>query len=105
MIQLRVPTLLTPASLKASGLVPGQMVTLTISTRLSREAVSVPPQSITYADGRPVVFAWTGGAFAVIPVSVLGRTAEIATVEGNLTPGQEVAVTGVVQLEKMMAGE
>lgn len=90
---------------EGSGLVPGQMVTLTASRRLAKEAVNIPPQAVTYADGRPVVFVWTGGAFNAIPVSVLGRTAEIATVEGNLAPGQQVAVTGVVQLEKMMAGE
>ena len=90
---------------EGSGLVPGQMVNLTASRRLSRDAVNVPPQAVTYADGRPVVFVWTGGAFTVVAVSVLGRTAEIATVEGSLAPGQQVAVTGVVQLEKMMAGE
>jgi cobalt-zinc-cadmium efflux system membrane fusion protein len=90
---------------EGTDLVPGQMLTVTASRRLSKEAVNVPPQAIVYADGRPFVFVWTGGAFAAIPVSVLGRTGQIATVEGNLSPGQQVAVTGVVQLEKMMAGE
>ena len=81
------------------------MVTLTISRPSQKSALSVPSQSITYAAGKQVVFKWTGGGFALTPVSVLGKTAEIATVEGSLTPGQEVAVTGIVQLEKMMAGE
>ena len=90
---------------EGSGLVPGQMVTLTASRRLAKEAVNVPPQAVTYADGRSIVFKWTGSAFTVIPVTVLGKSAEIATIEGALAPGQEVAVTGAVQLEKMMAGE
>ena len=90
---------------EGSGLVPGQMVTLTASRRLAKEAVNVPPQAVTYANGRSIVFKWTGSAFTVIPVTVLGKSAEIATIEGALAPGQEVAVTGAVQLEKMMAGE
>lgn len=98
-------TLLTARVPESSGLVPGQMVTLTISRPSQKAAVSVPAQSITYIEGKPVVFAWTGSGFAVTPVSVLGKTAEIATVEGSLTPGQEVAATGIVQLEKMLAGE
>ncbi len=89
----------------SSGLVPGQMVTLTISRSSQKAALNLPSQSITYAGGKPVVFKWTGSGFAVTPVSVLGRTTEIATVAGSLTPGQEVAATGIVQLEKMMAGE
>lgn len=98
-------TLLTARVPEDSGLVPGQMVTLTISRPSEKAALNVSPQSITYAGGKPVVFRWTGNGFEVTPVSVLGKTAEIATVEGNLAPGQEVAVTGIAQLEKMMAGE
>jgi len=90
---------------EGSGLVPGQMVTLTVSRPSAKAAVNVPPQAITYVAGRPVVFKWTGTGFAVTPVIVLGKTAEMATIEGSLAPGQEVAVTGIVQLEKMMAGE
>jgi len=90
---------------EGARLVPGQMVTITVSRRLSKVAVAVPPQAITYADGRPIVFKWNGSGFAAISVAVLSKTAQIATVEGNLAAGQEVAVTGVAQLEKMMAGE
>jgi cobalt-zinc-cadmium efflux system membrane fusion protein len=98
-------TLLTARVPESSGLVPGQMVTLTISRPSQKAAVNVPPQSITYAGGKPVVFRWNGNGFEVTPVLVLGKSAAIATVEASLTPGQEVAVTGIVQLEKMMAGE
>jgi hypothetical protein len=65
------------------------MVTLTISRPSQKAAVSVPAQSITYIEGKPVVFAWTGSGFAVTPVSVLGKTADIATPssrEGHLPP-------------------
>ena len=90
---------------EGSGLVPGQMITITASRRLSKEAMNVPTQAVIYADGKPIVFRWMGSGFTVTPVSVLGKTAEIATVEGGLAPGDAVAVTAVAQLEKMMAGE
>lgn len=89
---------------ESSGLVPGQMVTLTVTRPTKKGAVSVPSQSVAYIDGKPVVFLWTGIAFNVTPVSVLGKTVDVATVEGGLASGQEVAATGIADLEKMMAG-
>ena len=80
------------------------MVALTISKPAAKGALSVPARSITRIRGMPAVFVRVGDGFAATPVSIRGKTADIATIEGKITPGQEVAVTGIVQLEKMLAG-
>ncbi len=90
---------------KGSDLVPGQMVTLTVSRRSGKGALAVHAHCITYLNGQAVVFKRSGEGFTVIPVSILGKTPELATIEGNLTAGEEIAMTGIAELEKMLAGE
>ncbi len=89
---------------QGSGLVPGQMVTLTVSRPAAKGALSVPSRSITRIGGKPAVFLRVGEGFAATPVSIHGKTADTATIEGGIKAGQEVAVTGIVQLEKMLTG-
>ncbi len=89
---------------QGSGLVPGQMVTLTVSRPAAKGALSVPSRSITRIGGKPTVFLRVGEGFAATPVSVRGKTADTATIEGEINAGQEVAVSGIVQLEKMLTG-
>lgn len=84
------------------GLVAGQMVTVTVAKPASPEALTVPSRSITHIDGKPTVFLRVPEGFAPTPVSVRGKTADAATIEGKIKPGQEIAVTGVAQLEKML---
>ena len=89
---------------QGSGLVPGQMVTLTVSRPAAKGALSVPSRSITRIGGKPTVFLRVGEGFAATPVSIRGKTADTATIEGEINAGQEVAVSGIVQLEKMLTG-
>ena len=89
---------------EGSGYVAGQMVALTVSKPATKDALSVPAQSITRIAGTPTVFLRAGDGFVATPVSIRGKTAETATIEGAIRPGQEVAVTGIVQLEKILAG-
>lgn len=88
-----------------SGLVSGQMVTLTVTQEAAKGAVSVPRDAVTFVAGEPVVFLRTGTGFAMTPVKVRGRSAEIATIEGEVKPGQQVASSGLALLEKMSTGE
>jgi membrane fusion protein, heavy metal efflux system len=89
---------------KNSGLVAGQMATVTVSKPAAPGALTVPSSSITRIDGKPTVFLRVGEGFAATPVSIRGKTADEATIEGEIKPGQEIAVTGIAQLEKMLAG-
>ena len=89
---------------QGSGLVSGQMVTVTVSRPAAKGALSVPSRSITRIGGKPTVFLRVGEGFAATPVSIRGKTADTATIEGEINAGQEVAVSGIVQLEKMLTG-
>jgi membrane fusion protein, heavy metal efflux system len=89
---------------KNSGFVAGQMTTVTVSKPAAKGAFSIPSRSITRIDGKPTVFLRVADGFAPTPVSIRGKTADAATIEGEIKAGQEVAVTGIAQLEKMLAG-
>jgi cobalt-zinc-cadmium efflux system membrane fusion protein len=89
---------------KDSGLVAGQMVTVTVSRPAVQGTLSVPSRSITRIEGKPTVFIRVAEGFAATPVSIRGKSADIATIEGKIQAGQEIAVTGVAQLEKILAG-
>ena len=86
-------------------LVPGQMVTLSVSRPLAEGALSVPPRSLAHLSGKHVVFKRTDSGFAVTPVSVRGEASGSATVDGGISAGDEVAVSGIAELEKILAGE
>ena len=80
------------------------MVTVTVSRPATQGALSIPSRSITRIEGKPTVFLRVPEGFAPTPVSIRGKTADTATIEGKIQAGEEIAVTGVAQLEKMLAG-
>lgn len=88
-----------------SGLIAGQMVGLTVTHETTSGAVSVPRNAVAVIAGEPAVFVRTNEGFALTPVKVRGRSAETATIEGAVKAGQQVAGSGLAQLEKMSAGE
>ncbi|MGI9403456.1 MAG: efflux RND transporter periplasmic adaptor subunit [Hyphomicrobium sp.] len=89
----------------SAGLVMGQMVTLSIHREAAVAGLDVPAQSVVWVAGTPSVFVRTGSGFTVLPVNLKGKTQQGATIEADLTPGQKVAVSGLAQLENMIAGE
>jgi len=91
-----------PAS---AGFVVGQMVTLSIHRVASLSGFNVPAQSVVWLAGTPSVFVRTETGFAVLPVTLKGKTLHGATIEGNLVAGQKVAVSGLAQLENMISAE
>lgn len=91
-----------PAS---AGLVPGQMVTLSIHREAAVSGVDVPAQALVWLSGAPSVFVRIATGFAVLPVTLKGKTLHAATIEGALAAGQKVAVSGLAQLENMIGAE
>ncbi len=87
-----------------SGLIAGQMVTLTVSHEAPSNAVSVPRSAVSVIGGEPIVFVRTSDGFTPTPVTIRGRSPETATIEGDVKPGQRVASSGLAQLEKLQAG-
>lgn len=85
-----------------SGLLPGQMVTITISRAAGAGTFEVPARSVAWIDGRYAVFARTEAGFALKPVDVRGKSPVSATVIGELAPGETVAASGLPQLEAIL---
>jgi cobalt-zinc-cadmium efflux system membrane fusion protein len=91
-----------PAS---AGLIPGQMVTLSIHREAAVSGVEVPPQAVVWLGTTPSVFVRTETGFAVQPVVLKGKTLRAATIGGGLVAGQKVAISGLTQLENMIGAE
>jgi cobalt-zinc-cadmium efflux system membrane fusion protein len=89
----------------ASGFVVGQMVTLSIHREAAVGGFAVPAQSVVQVAGTPSVFVRTDTGFIVLPVTLKGKTLHAATIEGALTAGQKVAVSGLAQLENMIGAQ
>jgi cobalt-zinc-cadmium efflux system membrane fusion protein len=89
----------------ASGYVTGQMVTLSIHRQAAVGGFAVPAQSVVWLRGKPSVFVRTKTGFSVLAVTLKGKTLQSATVEGALSAGQKVAVSGLAQLENMIGGQ
>lgn len=88
-----------------SGLLPGQMVTLSIIQKAVTGALSVPASAVARIDGVESVFVRNRTGFTLVPVEVAGRSPSAATVLGNLPEGAAVAASGLPQLEQMMGTE
>jgi membrane fusion protein, heavy metal efflux system len=87
------------------GHVTGQMVTLSIHREAKVGGFAVPARSVVWLAGQPSVFVRTTAGFAALPVTLKGKTLVGATIEGALSPGQQVAVSGLAQLENMMGAQ
>lgn len=85
-----------------SGLLPGQMVTLSVLRPTETGGLSVPATAVVWIDNRPVVFVKNDVGFELTPVTLRGKSPVVATVAGNVLPGQEVAASGLPQLEAMI---
>ena len=98
-------TALTGTIPLSAGLVPGQMVTLSIHRQAAVSGVEVPVQAVVWLGAAPSVFVRTETGFVVQPVVLKGKTLRAATIAGGLIAGQKVAVSGLAQLEKMIGVE
>lgn len=98
-------TTLTGTIPGSAGLVPGQMVTLSIHRQAAISSVEVPAQAVVWLGAAPSVFVRTATGFAVQPVVLKGKTLRAATIGGGLTAGQKIAISGLAQLENMIGAE
>ncbi len=60
-----------------------------------------PARSIVQIDGVDHVFRRTPDGFAPTTVQVVGRTEEVATINGDLRPGDLVATSGLTELKAL----
>lgn len=88
-----------------AGLLPGQMVTLSIMRPTETGGLDVPAAAVAWIDETHAVFVRSDSGFTLTPVTLRGKSPMGATVAGDVLPGQEVAASGLPQLEAMLAGE
>ena len=81
--------------------VPGQTLRLSIASGAGQGNFTVPRSAVVELGGRPVVFVARKGGFDAVPVRVMARGADLATVTGTLAPQDMVAITGVTELKAM----
>ncbi len=87
-----------------TGLVPGQLVNVTLIGSATGSAVSVPANAVAFIAGQPQVFLRTSGGFRMVAVDVLGKSPTEAVVSG-LQPGDKVATSQLPQLENLAISE
>lgn len=88
-----------------SGLLPGQMVKLTLKKAAQTRALQVPSSAVAWISGEHQVFARNPNGFSLKPVKVRGRTLETATISGEIAVGDLVAASGLPQLEVILGGK
>jgi len=86
---------------KSSDLRPGQNVLATIIGQAPPDAVMVPREALVKLANNDVIFVARGGGFDIVPVNILARGKETATIEGPIAPADYVATTGLTALKAL----
>ena len=100
-------TLLVRAEMKDSGacLRPGQFVEVRLTLLRSSEAqFRVPASAITRIGDATAVFVHEAAGFFSVPVEVIAREGEFSVVNGALSPGKQVASSGIAALKAAWTG-
>lgn len=88
-----------------SGLMAGQMVTVSVVQEAATGSLSVPDSAVASVKGQHGVFVRNDSGFALVPVKVAGRSHKDATILGELPGDAQVAASGLPELEQMLGGD
>lgn len=89
---------------KDTGLLRGQMVTISVMRDAVTGSLDIPASAVGWIHNRHAVFVREGEGFRLATVSVKGRSQSSATVTGELAAGEMIAASGLPQLEFMLEG-
>ena len=84
---------------------PGEFVQAQVPFANSAGTWAVPIGSVIRQDGDAYVFVRTASGFSARPVTVVASAAQLASVEGALKSGDEIAVANVIALKAAWLGE
>lgn len=82
----------------------GQLVDLSLETPQEGAALVVPARALIRIGGVDCVFAETDNGFRRVEVTVLGRSRTEVIVQGDLSLGDNVAVSGIAALKNLAEG-
>ncbi|MGZ8409677.1 MAG: efflux RND transporter periplasmic adaptor subunit [Hyphomicrobium sp.] len=88
-----------------SPLIAGQLVSITLKRPAETGSYEVPVSSVAWVNNAHVVFTRSADGFALTPVILKGKSRTSATVTGALTPDQQIAASGLPQLEALLLDE
>ncbi len=88
-----------------SPLIAGQLVSITLNKRAETGSYEVPAAAVAWINNAHAVFARNRDGFALTPIVLKGKSRASATVTGALEPDQEIAASGLPQLEALLQGE
>lgn len=88
-----------------SGLVPGQIVSVSIVQRAAPGAFSVPASAVVRVGEADNVFVRNTLGFSLVSVEVHGRSQSSATILADIPRGAHVAASGIPQLEQLLGAE
>ncbi len=88
-----------------SPLIAGQLVSITLRRPAETGSYEVPAASVAWINNAHAVFARNKDGFALTPIVLKGKSRVTATVTGALQPDQEIAASGLPQLEALLQGE
>lgn len=88
-----------------SPLIAGQLVSITLQRPAETGSYEVPASAVAWIGNAHAVFRRSDSGFSLIPVELKGKSRTSATVEGSLQADQEIAVSGLPQLEALLGEE
>ncbi|MDD5125940.1 efflux RND transporter periplasmic adaptor subunit [Methylovulum sp.] len=83
---------------------PGQRINTQIIQPHNRPVFTVPNTAIAQQEGKAFVFVQIPEGFRAIPITVIGKQAEEATISGEFTGTETIAVKGAVALKANWLG-
>jgi cobalt-zinc-cadmium efflux system membrane fusion protein len=88
-----------------SPLIAGQLVSVTLKRAPETGSYEVPASAIAWINEGHAVFVRNSAGFALTPIVLKGKSRTSATIAGQLAPDQEIAASGLPQLEALLPGE
>lgn len=88
-----------------SGLMAGQMVTVSLVQEAATGSLSVPGSAVARIKDQHGVFVRNDTGFALVPVKVAGRSFKDVTILGDVPTDAQVASSGLPELEQMLGSE
>ncbi|MEQ1710853.1 MAG: efflux RND transporter periplasmic adaptor subunit [Hyphomicrobium sp.] len=88
-----------------SALMAGQMVVLSVMQDAAAGSLSVPASAVARIKDQHGVFVRTETGFALVAVTVAGRSRDDVTILGDVPKDAQVAASGLPQLEQILGDE
>jgi cobalt-zinc-cadmium efflux system membrane fusion protein len=88
-----------------SGFVPGKGVMATIAGTSGAGGVSLPAAAVTRVGDHDEVFVRSANGFRAVRVTVAGQIGDRVFLSAGVSPGSQIAISGVAELKTLEAGQ